>query len=125
MRAADERLLASSANVRDDATLPNFPFAVIVVVALVQAEIHWAAWPTGGTHQDSVEGRAHHPLVVHVRSRERDCHRNASLVCQNVALGAALSTIGWIRAREVPPFGAFTMAPSREAHSQSMPRSTW
>lgn len=125
MSAADERRLASSANVRDDATLPDFPFAVIEVVALVQAEVHWAAWTTGGAHQNGIEGRAHHPLVVHVRARERNRHRDASPVGQNVALGAALSTIGWIRAREVPPFGAFTMAPSREAHSQSMPRSTW
>jgi len=124
-RAAYEWRFSSSANVWDDATVANRLLAVNVVIPLVQAEVCWTAGATSSAYQDGVEGRAHHPLVVHVCSRECDSHGNTSAIGQNVAFCAAFSAIGRIGAREVPPFGAFTMAPSSEAHSQSMPRSTW
>jgi hypothetical protein len=124
-RAAYEWRFSSSPNVRDDATMANRLLAVGVVVPLVQAEVCWAARATSSAHEDGVEGRAHHPLVVHVGSRECDSHGNAPTIGQNVTFCAAFSAIGGIWTREVPPFGAFTMAPSSEAQSQSMPRSTW
>lgn len=122
--AADEWRFASPANVRDDTSLSSLLFAILVVVSFVQAEIRWtarAAWPV---HENGIERCSHHPLVVHVRARERDSNGHASPVGQDMTFGAAFSAIGGIRACEVPPFGAFTMAPSSEAHSQSMPRST-
>jgi hypothetical protein len=124
-RAPDEGRLASSADVRNDTSLASFLLAVPVVISLVQAEIRWparAAWPL---HKNRIESRAHHPLVVHVRARERDGNGHTSPIGQNVTFDAAFSAIGGVRTREVPPFDAFTMAPSSEAHSQSIPRSTW
>ena len=109
--AADEWRLASPADMRNDTSLANFLFAVLVVVSFVEAEICWTAWATRPVHENGIESRSHHPLVVHVRARERDSNRDTSSVCQNVTFGAAFSAIGGIRTREVPPFGAFTMAP--------------
>jgi hypothetical protein len=123
--AADQRRFSSSADVWYDTSLSSFPLAVVVVISLVQTKMLGAARSTWCVHEHGIESRSHHPLVVDVRPRERDSNGDTSSVGQNVTFGPAFSAIGGIRPREVPPFGAFTMAPSREAHSQSMPRSTW
>jgi len=124
-RTADKWRLAPSADVGTHPTLARLELAVGIVVALVQAEVGWPARAPRREHQHGIERRTDHPFVVDVGSRERHRDGDASAVGQNVTFCAALSTIGRIGTREVPPFGAFTMAPSSEAHSQSMPRSTW
>lgn len=105
--------------------LASFLLAVVVVVPLVQAQIRRSTRTAGGMHQHAIERGSHHPLVVDVGAGERYCDGNTSAISQNVAFGAAFSAIGGIGANEVPPLGALTMVPSSEAHSQSMPRSTW
>jgi hypothetical protein len=119
---ADQRLLAAAANVWNDATCSGFVLRIGVVVPLVEAQVHRPAGTSRCTDEDGVERGAHHPFVVHVRSRQGDGERNASAVCQNVAFAAEFCAIGRIRAGELPPLGAFTVALSREVHTQSIPR---
>jgi hypothetical protein len=121
--AADERPFASSANVGHHTALARLVLGVVVVVALVEAEIPRpprTAWRLNG---DCVERRADHPLVVNVRSGQGDREGNAATVGQDMALAAQLRAIGRVGASEFPPFGAFTMALSSEAQSQSIPLS--
>jgi len=120
--ASDERLLTAAANVWDDATCSGFVLRIGVVVPLVEAQVHRPTRTSRRADEDGVERGAHHPFVVHVRSRQGDGERNASAVGQNVAFAAEFCTIGRIRACELPPFGAFTVALSREVHAQSIPR---
>lgn len=120
--AADQRLLAAAANVGNDAACAGFVLRIGVVVPLVEAQVHGPARTSRRTDEDRIERGTHHPLVVHVRRRQSDCDRNTSAVGQNVALAAKFCAIGGIRAGELPPLGAFTVALSREAHAQSMPR---
>lgn len=120
--AADQRLLSAATNVRDDATCSGFVFGVSVVVPFVEAQVHRPARTSRRTDEDGVERGAHHPFVVDVRSRQGDGERDTSAVSQNVAFAAKFCAIGRIRAGELPPFGAFTVALSREVHAQSIPR---
>lgn len=120
--AADQGLLAAATDVWNDATCSGFVFRIGVVVPLVEAQVHRPARTSWRTDEDGVERGAHHPLVVHVRSCQGDRERNASAVGQNVAFAAEFCAIGRIRAGELPPLGAFTVALSREAHAQSIPR---
>jgi hypothetical protein len=123
--AAHERLLTSSTNVRDDSSLSRFRLGISVVVPFVEAQMLGptrASWPVD---EDCVQGRAHHPLVVNVRAGQRHGQRDAAPISQNVAFAAQLRAIGRVGTRELPPFGALTMALSREAQSQSIPRSWW
>jgi hypothetical protein len=120
--ATDQRLLAAAANVWNDATCPGFVLWVGVVVPLVEAQVHRPTRTSRCADEDGVERGAHHPFIVHVRSRQGDGERNASAVSQNVAFAAEFCAIGRIRAGEFPPLGAFTVALSREVHAQSIPR---
>jgi len=119
--AADERLFASPPDVRDHAPIADLAFGVRVVEALVQAEVRRAARPAWRPKHDGVERRAGHPLVVDVCSGDLDGDRDAARVGQDVAFCAEFCAIGRIGARVVPPFGAFTLALSREHHFRSTP----
>lgn len=120
---SDHALLASTPDVRDGAAIANLLFGIGVVVPLVEAQVLGSAWPTRRLEDNGVHGLADHPLVVDVGPRDRDRQGHASGVGQNVALRAELPTIGGIGAREVPPFGAFTLALSIEHQLKSTPTS--
>lgn len=120
--APDERLLATATDVRADTAKPNRRRDVRVVVALVETEVFWTTRATGTADGDSVEDFADHRSVRHVGSGDERCDRDAAGVGENMALYAAFRPVRRVRAREVPPFGAFTEALSRELHFQSMPR---
>jgi hypothetical protein len=122
--ASDERLLSAATNMRNDPSPSNFGLGVFVVVSLVETQIFWSAWPSRRTNGNRVQRLAHEPLVVHVGASERKANRHASTVGQYVAFCAKLAAIGGILPSEVPPFGAFTEALSREHQVQSMPRSS-
>ena len=117
-----ERILPTATNVRSDPASSDLLFAIRVVVALVEADVARATRPTRRAQRYCVEGLRNHPLVVDVRTGKRNCQRNTASVGQDVALGAELGTIGRIGTCEVPPFGAFTEALSREDQVQSIPR---
>ena len=124
IRSRRERL-APAANVRLHTALACFLLAIVVVVALVQADVLGPPWPTRSVDECRIECGADHPLVVDVRAGQRDREGNPAPVGQNVALAAEFSAIGGIGTREVPPFGAFTEALSSDAHSRSRPHFSW
>ena len=119
---AQERLLAASADVRTDSTDPNSELGVSIVVALVEAQMHWALRTAPLADNDRVQGVGHHPLVMDVRASHQHSQRNSSAVGQDVPLYAAFRAVRRIGPRVVPPFGAFTVALSSEAQSHLMPR---
>ena len=119
--AANHALLSATPDVRDDAASPNLPLAVGVVVSLVQAQVFRPAGPARSPEHQSVDRRAHHPLVVNVRSGQRHRQRNAARIRQDVPFRAGFRAIGGTGAGEVPPFGALTVALSIEHQVRSTP----
>jgi hypothetical protein len=119
--AAHQGLFTASANVRRHAAIPDLLLGVGVVVPLVQAEVVRTTRSSRASMNDSVERDTGHPLVVNVGGGQFDADRHAATVGQNVAFCAAFCAIGRIGARVVPPFGAFTVALSREHHLRSTP----
>ena len=120
--APDQRLLAATADVRNDSPLSRFGFGLAVVVALVEAEVARATDAAPGAKRHRVERLGHHPLVVDVRRRDLHGDGHATRIGQDVALNAFFGAIGRVGTRMVPPFGAFTIALSRLHQRQSMPR---
>jgi len=123
--AADQGRFAPAANVRSHAALACLVLAILVVVALVEADVLWSTRSTRGADRNRIKRGAYHPLVVDVRAGQRDGEGDPAPVGQNVAFCAEFSAIGRIGAREVPPLGAFTEALSSDAHSKSRPHFSW
>ena len=113
--------LSPAPNVRPDAASASLAFGLVVVVPLVQAEVLRASGPSRRTQWNRVERLADHVHVVDVGPGERHRQRDALAVRQDMAFGAEFCAIGRIGAREVPPFGALTLALSSDAQSHSMP----
>ena len=113
---AHERWFTPSSDVRLHSAIECFQFGVVVVVAFVEAEVLRQNRSEHSADGNCVQRRAHHPLVVDVGPGQRDRQRDTTTVGQNMAFGAEFSTIGRIRARDIPPLGAFTEALSSEAH---------
>lgn len=122
--AAQQRWLAATANVWANAAATYFALGVRVVVALVEAQVAWPARSARCTQWNRVERRAGQPLVVDVGAGERHADGHATLIGQDVTLGAELAPIGRIGAGMIPPLGAFTEALSSEAQSHAIPRSS-
>jgi hypothetical protein len=122
---ANERRLASSSDVGLYTSIECLQFGVIVVVAFVEADVLGQDRPEHSADGNRVQRCAHHPLVVDVRPGQGERQGNSTTVGQNVAFRAEFSTIGRIRARDVPPLGAFTEALSSEAHCRSSPTFSW
>ena len=120
--AAEQRLLSPAPDVGRDPASSDGRLRVLVVVPLVEAEVLGAAGAAWGTENHRVERLADQPLVVDVRAGDLGGQRNATPVGQDVAFDAAFRAIRGVGAREVPPFGAFTMALSSEDHFHWMPR---
>lgn len=113
--------LSPTPNMRPDAAGASLAFGLVVVVPFVQAEVLRTSGSSGRTQWNRVERSADHVHVVDVGAGERHRQRDALAVGQNVAFGAEFCAIGRIGAREVPPFGALTLALSSDAQSHSMP----
>jgi hypothetical protein len=118
---AGEGRLSATPNVWPDAAIASLAFGLLVVVTFVQAEVLRTPSPSGCTQRNRVERFADHVHVVDVCPRERHRQRDTLAVGQDMAFCAEFCTIGRIGAREVPPFGALTLALSSDAQSQSMP----
>jgi hypothetical protein len=118
---ANEGGLAAPPNVRPDAAGPSFLFGLLVVVTFVEADVLRPARPSGTTNGHRVEGLSDHMHVVDVGARESNGEGDSLAVYEDVALGSKLGAIGRIGPCEVPPFGDFTLALSRDAQSHSMP----
>ena len=122
VHAAKQGLLAAPSDVRRDPARTHGGLCVSVVVPLVQAEMLRSSRPARCPQNHSIKDPGDEPLVVNVRAGDLGGQRDASAVRQDVTLDAALRAIRGVRAREVPPFGAFTMAVSSEDHFHWIPR---
>ena len=100
----------------------RFGFAVLVIVAFVEADVLRTPRPARSANGDRIERLADHPLVVDVGAGQREANWYAATIGQYMALGAELSAIGGIGTGKVPPFGAFTEALSSDDQFQSIPR---
>ncbi len=121
--AAEQGLLAAAPDVRRDPASPDGCLGVLVVVPFVEAEVLRAARSARGAEDHCIERLPHEPLVVDIRAGDLGGQRNAAAVRQDVAFDAAFRPIRGVRAREVPPFGAFAMALSSADHFHWIPRS--
>lgn len=116
-----ERRLSAPSNVGPHAARSGLLLGLLVVVALVETDVLGPAWPSRAVNIHSVERLADHVHVVNVGAGESNGEGNSLSVYEYVAFGAELGTIGWIGPGEVPPFGAFTLALSRDVQSHSIP----
>jgi hypothetical protein len=112
---------AASPNVRLDAAHASFLLWLLVVVAFVEADVLGTPRPARRADVHGVQGLAHHVHVMDVGAGQSDGQRNALTIYENVTLGAELCAIGRVGPGELPPFGAFTLALSRDAQSHSIP----
>lgn len=119
---ADKRLFTASADVGSNSAQTNRRRDVRVVVTLVEADVVGASRSTGAAHDHSVKDGTDHRGVRHVRAADQRSERHAAAISQNVALDAAFRPVRRIWPGEVPPFGAFTEALSRELHFHAIPR---
>lgn len=120
--AAQEGWLAASPDVRGDAPPAHGGFGIGVVVALVQAQMCWAARAPRGAEHDGVEHLGHHPFVVHVGAGDAHGQGDAAPIREDVAFHPEFRAIRGVRPRSAPPLGALTMALSRAAKSHLIPR---
>ena len=118
---AGKRRFTASANMRNDTTCSSFLFWFVVIVALIEAEVLRTSWAARGSDVHSIQCFTNHVHVVHVGTRQSNCEWNSLAIDEDVPLRAELCAIGGIGTREVPPFGALTLALSREAQSHSRP----
>lgn len=122
LNATEQRFLALAPDVRLDPASPDGSLGIRVVVPLVEAEVFRSARAASCAEDDRVERLANEPLVVDVGAGDLGGQRDAAAVGQDVAFDAAFRAIRGVGTREVPPFGAFTMALSSEDHFHWMPR---
>ena len=118
-----QRGLAAAPDMRRYTARPRFLFRLRIVVPFVQADVLRPPGPARRSNHHGVERLAEHVFVVDVGSRDGDAQGNPVRVCQNVAFCPEFCTIGRTGAREVPPFGAFTLALSSEHQLRSIPTS--
>ena len=80
------------------------------------------SWAARTAEHNRVERFGDEPLVVNVRARDLGCNRDSATICEYVALDPPLGAISRVGTRQVPPFGAFTIALSSEDHFHWIPR---
>lgn len=122
LEAADQFAFTSATNVRMDASVADGLLRVPVVVALVEAEMLRTPRTARSLDHNAIERRLKAPLVVDVGAGDLHGNRDPAAIGQDMAFDAEFGAVRRVRAGEVPPFGAFTMALSNDAHCQSMPR---
>ena len=117
-------LLTASTKMQADAAASDLARRIVVVVALIEAEVHGSTRAARRSEGDGIERLSRNPLVVDVGAGQDDGDWDSASVGEDVSLRAKLSTIGRIGTGEAPPLGAFTEALSREHQVQSIPRSS-
>jgi excisionase family DNA binding protein len=87
-----------------------------------EAEMLRTAGPARPTQDGGVERRLKHLSIEDVGAGDDGGERHAVGVGEDVPFHSALAAIGRVAARQVPPFGAFTIAVSSAAHFHWMAR---
>lgn len=116
--------LATPTNMWSHTALSNSSNDVLVIVTLIETQVARAPRATWCPKYDMVECRTHHPLVVEICARNQRSQWHPTSIGQNMSFDASFGSVGWIRASEVPPLGALTIAVSSEAHANSTPQSS-
>jgi len=116
MHAADERRFALLPNVGRDAAGAHRRFTISKRVAFVETAVPRPAHAAPAFEHDGVERCGQRPLVMQIRAAQHDRERDAPPLGQEMALRTELRPVRWVRSREIPPFGAFTITESNAPH---------
>lgn len=116
MHTANQGWLALLPNVGRDAACAHCGVTISKRVALVETAVARAPNPAPPFEHDRIERRGQGPFVVEIRAAQHDRERDATPLGQEMALRAELRPVGWVRSREIPPFGAFTITESNAPH---------
>ena len=125
VHASEKWLLATPPDVSDDPATRQPPLDVRVVVPFVQTAVTRMPPSPWRMARRVVDRGNRHPLVVNVRSAQDKAQRNPASIRQDVPLRPALRPVRGVRSRKSPPFGAFTIKLSRDAHVHEIPFRTW
>jgi len=125
VHASEEWLFATPPDVSDDPATRQPALDVRVVVPFVETAVTRMAPSPWRMARRVVDRGNRHPLVVHVGPAQREPQRNSTAVGQDVPLRPALRPVRGVRSRKSPPFGAFTIKLSRDAHVHEIPFRTW
>jgi len=116
VHSPEQRRLALLADVRRDPPRSHRRVAIAEGIAFVEAAVLGAPHAASTSEHHGIERRSQRPLVMQIRPAQNDRERDAAAIGQNMALRAALGSVGWVRSREIPPFGAFTITESSAPH---------
>lgn len=116
MHAADERGLTFLPDMRCDPARAHRRFTVSKRVAFVEAAMARPTHAATALEHHGIERGGQRPFVVEIRAAQYDRERHAPAVGQDVTLRAKLRPVRWVRSREIPPFGAFTITESNAPH---------
>jgi len=116
MHAADQRRFAFLPNVRRDPARAHRRFTVPKRVAFVETAVPRAPHAAAALEHHAIERRGQRPLVMEIGAAQHDREWHATPVGQDVALRAKFRSVSWVRSRELPPFGAFTITESNAPH---------
>jgi hypothetical protein len=119
--ATEQRRLAASTDVREDATRSDSLFATAIVVAFVQAQVARSARPPRCAQHDPIESLSDHAHIMNVGCGRDRRDGNSIRVGQNVPFYPGFGSVCGIGPGTVPPFGALTIDASRLAHSKFTP----
>jgi hypothetical protein len=89
-----------------------------VVIALVHAAVRWPEAAPRCNGADRVDGRQSSPQIGHIRCADREPERDAACIRDKMSFSARFGSIGRVRTRVGPPFGALTITASSELHIQ-------
>jgi len=104
-----------------DTSATDFSLYIPIIITFIEAEILGTAGTAWAAQHHCIEGRRQTPFVVDIGAGDRQCERHATPIRQDVTLAPAFRSVRRIRARLVPPFGAFTEALSIEVQSRPTP----
>jgi len=113
----------ASCDTRDDATVAAGPAAARKIVGFVGVQLGRSSArpaPALADRRHGIEHRLQHPAVVDVGRGQGKGEGNPAGIDEKVALAARLAAIGRIRAGELAPLFAGTLAPSRAQRRQSI-----
>ena len=116
MNPPQERRLAAMPNVRHGSAMAHRSLAIGIIVRLVETTVLRPPHAAALAQHRRIERRREQPLVVRVRSAQHHTQRDPASIGEDMPFGAALRPVRWVRSREIPPFGAFTITESSAPH---------
>jgi hypothetical protein len=103
--ATDQRRLAASTDVRDDATRSDSLFTTAIVVAFVQAQVARSARPPRCAQHDPIESLSDHAHIMNVGCGRDRRDGNSIRVGQDVPFDPGFGSVRGIGPGTVPLWG--------------------